>query len=230
MNHVSLILMTHGSFISVRKVIVMSPKISDEVKELRRQQILGAAEQVFIRTGYELATMKNIVEEADMSRGWIYLYFQTKEEIFEALIAKYEQENERMLGELIACSPSSWAALETLLTEQKKDMTTIENSLASAYYEYFLSGYRDKDRRIRLIRRYETGLSYVIRLIESGIAKGEFHPTLHTGLIAKIITSHLEGIMSLSMAVGAEHAEASAQIDALIPYFKILLGVSEDTG
>ncbi|WP_433944547.1 TetR family transcriptional regulator [Paenibacillus sp. SN-8-1] len=207
----------------------MSPKISDEVKEQRKQQILGAAEQVFIRTGYELATMKNIVEEANMSRGWIYLYFQTKEEIFEALIAKYDQENERIFSELMANSSSIWAALEMLLAEQKKSMMTIEKSLASAYYEYFLSGYRDKDRRLRLIRHYETALSNIIRLLESGIAKGEFHPTLPTELIGKIITSNLEGIMTLSMAVGAEQAEAAAQIDALIPYFKMLLGVSEES-
>lgn len=205
----------------------MSPKISDEVKEQRRQQILDAAEQVFIRTGYELATMKNIVEEAEMSRGWIYLYFQTKEEIFEALITKYELESEHMFSQLIASSPSLWSALETLLSEQKKAMNTLENSLVSAYYEYFLSGYRDKERRSRLIRHFETSLGLITRLIETGIAKGEFHPTLPTELISKIITSNLEGIMSLAMAVGTEQAEAAAQVDALIPYFKILLGVNE---
>ncbi|WP_185897233.1 TetR family transcriptional regulator [Paenibacillus zeisoli] len=208
----------------------MSPKISDEVKEQRRQQILDAAEQVFIRTGYELATMKNIVEEAEMSRGWIYLYFQTKEEIFEALIAKHEQENEYMFSQLLASSPSIWAALDRLLTEQKKAMNTLENSLASAYYEYFLSGYRDKDRRIRLIRHYDAALGNIIRLIEAGIAKGEFRPTLPTQLIGKIMTSNLEGIMSLAMAVGTAQAEAAAQIDALIPYFKLLLGINEQAG
>ncbi|USB33045.1 TetR family transcriptional regulator [Paenibacillus sp. YPG26] len=205
----------------------MSPKISDEVKEQRRQQILEAAERVFIRTGYELATMKDIVEEAEMSRGWIYLYFQTKEEIFEALIAKYEQETETIFSVLMTTSPSIWAALETLLGEQKKAMCTLENSLASAYYEYFISGYRDQDRRVRLTRHYERTLGNIRRLIEAGTAAGEFHPTLPTELIGKIMTSNMEGIMSLAMAVGTEQAEASAQIDALIPYFKLLLGVNE---
>ncbi|WP_068621069.1 TetR family transcriptional regulator [Paenibacillus tuaregi] len=205
----------------------MSPKISDEVKQQRINMILDAAERVFIRHGFELATMKNIVEETQMSRGWIYLYFQTKEEIFEALIEKYEQQNEQILRELIAQAPTSWAALETLLNEQKKDMLTIENSLASAYYEYFLAGYRDEKRRMRLIRRYETGLDYVLRVLKAGIDKGEFKPVHPIELIAKIITSHIEGVMSHAMAVGALKAQACEQLDAMIPLFKALLGIEE---
>ncbi|GIP22034.1 TetR family transcriptional regulator [Paenibacillus sp. J22TS3] len=205
----------------------MSPKISDEVKQQRINMILDAAERVFIRHGFDLATMKNIVEETQMSRGWIYLYFQTKEEIFEALIEKYEQQNEQLLSELMAQAPTGWAALETLLNEQKKDMLTIENSLASAYYEYFLAGYRDEKRRMRLIRRYATGIDYVSRLLKAGVDKGEFKPVHPIELIAKIITSHIEGVMSHSMAVGAEEAQAYEQLDAMIPLFKALLGVDE---
>lgn len=206
---------------------MMSPKISDEVKEQRRQQILVAAERVFVRHGFELATMKNIVEEAQMSRGWIYLYFQTKEEIFEALIEKYELENDRMLTEMIAQTPDSWTAFETLLLAQKTEMMTIEDSLAAAYYEYFLAGYRDEQRRIRLIQRYETGLGYILRILKAGVESGEFRPVMSTELIAKIVTSHIEGIMSHAMAVGAAEAEAPAQMDALIPYFKMMLGVAK---
>ncbi|MGG1311241.1 MULTISPECIES: helix-turn-helix domain-containing protein [Cohnella] len=55
-------------------------------------QILEAAERVFTRKGYEPATIKDIVEEANMSRGWIYLYYQTKEEIFEDLMEKIDQD------------------------------------------------------------------------------------------------------------------------------------------
>ena len=54
------------------------PKVSDEHKELRIQQILLAASEVFKSKGYEQATLKDIVEEAGMSRGWIYLYFKDK--------------------------------------------------------------------------------------------------------------------------------------------------------
>src|SRR5512146_1787171 len=52
----------------------------------RQQQILDAAEAVIIRLGYDKTTMSDIAEEAGASRRTVYLYFQGKEELFEALL------------------------------------------------------------------------------------------------------------------------------------------------
>lgn len=52
----------------------------------RQQQILDAAAAVIIRVGYNKTTMSDIAEEAGASRGTVYLYFQGKEELFEALL------------------------------------------------------------------------------------------------------------------------------------------------
>lgn len=54
--------------------------------EERQQQILDAAAAVIIRLGYDKATMSDIAEEAGASRRTVYLYFQGKEELFEALL------------------------------------------------------------------------------------------------------------------------------------------------
>src|SRR5262245_26758650 len=52
----------------------------------RQQQILDAAEAVIIRLGYDKTTMSDIAEEAGVSRRTVYLYFNGKEELFEALL------------------------------------------------------------------------------------------------------------------------------------------------
>src|SRR5271157_154588 len=52
----------------------------------RQQQILDAAAAVIIRLGYDKATMSDIAEEAGSSRRTVYLYFNGKEELFEALL------------------------------------------------------------------------------------------------------------------------------------------------
>lgn len=52
----------------------------------RQQQILDAAAAVIIRLGYDKATMSDIAEEAGASRRTVYLYFNGKEELFEALL------------------------------------------------------------------------------------------------------------------------------------------------
>ncbi len=52
----------------------------------RQQQILDAAAAVIIRLGYDKTTMGDIAEEAGASCRTIYLYFNGKEELFEALL------------------------------------------------------------------------------------------------------------------------------------------------
>ncbi len=54
----------------------------------RQTQILNAAAAVIIRLGYDKTSMSDIAEEAGASRGTIYVYFKSKEELFEALIAR----------------------------------------------------------------------------------------------------------------------------------------------
>jgi TetR/AcrR family acrAB operon transcriptional repressor len=52
----------------------------------RQEQILDAAAKVIIRLGYDKTTMKDIADEAGVSRRTVYLYFKGKEELFEALL------------------------------------------------------------------------------------------------------------------------------------------------
>ncbi|WP_409343009.1 TetR family transcriptional regulator [Paenibacillus sp. MBLB4367] len=203
----------------------MSPKVSDEHKEQRKRQILDAAERVFIRKGYEPATLKDIVQETDMSRGWIYLYFQTKEEIFEALAARMDEENERGMEALLKDSQTVWEAIETMLSRQKEDMAAASGGAAPVYYEYFMTGWRDEKRRGLLKRRYGESIAAFAKLLQTGADRGEFAPQLPLELIAKIAASHIEGITTHALAVGPEQAEANGQIDALIAYIRQLLGV-----
>lgn len=51
-------------------------------KERRRQEILDAAETVFFSKGLHQATMDEVAEAAELSKGTLYLYFKSKEELF----------------------------------------------------------------------------------------------------------------------------------------------------
>lgn len=52
----------------------------------REQQILAAAAAVIMHLGYDKTTMSDIADEAGVSRGTVYFYFKSKEELFEALV------------------------------------------------------------------------------------------------------------------------------------------------
>jgi len=55
-------------------------------KEKRRQRLLEAALDEFFEKGFAAARMDDIAERAGLSKGSLYLYFKSKEDLFEALV------------------------------------------------------------------------------------------------------------------------------------------------
>lgn len=56
--------------------------------EIREQRILSAAAVLIMRQGYDKTTMSDVADEAGVSRGVVYLHFDGKEILFEALIQR----------------------------------------------------------------------------------------------------------------------------------------------
>lgn len=51
-------------------------------KEQRRNDILKAAEKLFLSREYDNVSMNDIAREVELSKATIYLYFENKEELF----------------------------------------------------------------------------------------------------------------------------------------------------
>jgi AcrR family transcriptional regulator len=54
----------------------------------REQAILDAAARLLLRQGYNKTTMSDVADAVDLNRALIYLHFQSKDEIVEALILR----------------------------------------------------------------------------------------------------------------------------------------------
>lgn len=52
----------------------------------KRQQILDGAKRVFMKMGFDAASMNDVTREAGVSKGTLYVYFTNKEELFSAMI------------------------------------------------------------------------------------------------------------------------------------------------
>jgi len=55
-------------------------------KEQRRNSIIKAAEKVFFSRGRENASLDEIAEKSELSKGTIYLYFKNKDDLFHAIV------------------------------------------------------------------------------------------------------------------------------------------------
>jgi len=65
-------------------------------KLFKRREILSAALSVFAEKGYEQATIEEIAEKAEFSKGALYNYFSHKEEMFKAILNDSLVEFERI--------------------------------------------------------------------------------------------------------------------------------------
>src|SRR6478736_8387639 len=61
------------------------PKVTDAHRESRREQILVAAWKCFSRNGFHSTSMADVIAEAGLSAGAVYLYFRSKDDIIVAV-------------------------------------------------------------------------------------------------------------------------------------------------
>jgi AcrR family transcriptional regulator len=90
------------------------PKMSTAHLEARRAEILDAAETCFIRRGLHQATMHDICEESQLSPGAVYRYFDSKDDLIDAVAERRTQQEMQFIDEAKAQTSEAAEALTIL--------------------------------------------------------------------------------------------------------------------
>jgi AcrR family transcriptional regulator len=86
--------LTAGHLVTVEKLIIRFlgfmgvVERKEREKEQRRLQIIDAAERIFFSKGFDNASMQDVADESELSKGTIYLYFSSKNELCMAIIVR----------------------------------------------------------------------------------------------------------------------------------------------
>ncbi len=80
-------------------------------KAARPDEIVAAALEIFSEKGFAAARLDDIAARAGVSKGAIYLYFATKEDIFRAVIAQAVLPNVGQIRQLAAAHPGPFSDL-----------------------------------------------------------------------------------------------------------------------
>ena len=73
------------------------PKISDQQRQARRDEILAAVWRCFLRKGVHGTSMEDLIRESGLSAGAVYLYYKGKHEIILAAISTYMEQLRSLL-------------------------------------------------------------------------------------------------------------------------------------
>lgn len=93
----------------------MSPRTSaqfDEIRQRSRQRIMAAALELFGTRGYAGTSINQIAKAADISKGLMYNYFDSKQDLLQQILQSNMEEGEQWWQEILAMELSAFEKIE----------------------------------------------------------------------------------------------------------------------
>tara|TARA_Y100001934_G_C12062371_1_gene635997 strand:+ start:206 stop:808 length:603 start_codon:yes stop_codon:yes gene_type:complete len=165
-------------------------------REMRKEQILESALNVFKSTGLDGTTMDEIAKQADFGKATLYYYFSSKEEIFIELLDRGWK--------------TIWESIEPVIHENENPKDTFINALNiigglirndQPLFEFLFTAPQKFPSALSegrpVWKSYQTKMYGVFQgLIEEGMAKKEF-PQMRTDLLMRAIGGLFHGLFFL---------------------------------
>jgi len=176
-------------------------------KEQRRQNILKAAKRLFIEKGFKSVTVASIAEKAELSKGAIYLYFSSKEEIYAQILFTDIEHFHTEISQIFNGGKSATdilldfaAAYIDIFFKEPEQFRILMNFMLQADTLNLSS-----ETRRQIISEMNRTISLIEKILQYGVDSGEL--TLRKQDIRKmrnVLWGLLNGIISLHLFVGAE--------------------------
>jgi len=195
-------------------------------KEQRRNDILDAAEKVFFSKGIDTATMDEVAETAELSKGTLYLYFKSKEDLCMGI---------NIRGLLI---------LQDLFQQAlRREQVGLEKvrAIGEAYFRFFqqhadyfnvmvrfegnkLDLSDEESMAFQCHLQGEAVLNCVAQAIRSGIEDGSIRKDLDPMKTAYLLWAQSTGVIQI-VAVDGEHMQRTHNIkpaDLITEFFEFI--------
>ncbi len=160
--------------------------------EIRRNQILDAATTVFVRQGFQHARMDDIVEESGLSKGTLYWYFKSKEDIINAILRRLFAGALESLESLLEAEGTVSERLVQLTSDRVTGMKRM-SSLVPIIFEFYAVAVHQQWVKQFIGEYFKHFRGLLEDLIQQGIDRGEFYP-VNAAETAISLASMYEGL------------------------------------
>jgi AcrR family transcriptional regulator len=192
-------------------------------KEDRPQEITEAAFAAFAEKGFTATKVEDVARRAGVSKGLLYLYFKTKEELFKAVIRSVVMPR---VDELTRALDSSELGAEDFIRgPMLAFMKRLPGSPASVVIRLMIS---EAPKHPDLVDFYwdnvaSRGLGALRQLLERGVANGEFRESAVNDLpqlfIAPVMMSVVWGIVFANRSLDTDKL-IETHVDMILAYIK----------
>ncbi len=192
-------------------------------KEDRPQEITAAALAAFAEKGYAATRVDDVARRAGVSKGLLYLYFKTKEELFKAVIRSFVIPRIEALTDII--DRSELSSEEFLRGPFLEFVKTLPGSPISILIRLMIA---EGPKHPDLLQFYwenvvSRGLAALTEMLERGVQQGEFRRSVVNDLPHLFVMPVLFSIIFKSLF--EKHCPApdrliETQLDLLIAHMK----------
>ncbi len=155
----------------------MCPKLTEQIKNLRKTAILEAAKVVFARYGIDGAKVDDIAARAGVSKGLVYFYYKGKEDLLFNLLKEEFDKLHNFIEEIRRTKSEFTAKLQRLVSGVLEYFE--ENREFFCIFTPGRGGFT-KERRPNLIKRvlprYMKTFDLLSKFLQEGIDQGVLRP------------------------------------------------------
>ena len=179
--------------------------------EVRRQEIIRAARDLFLDQGYENTSVDDIVRRVNVAKGLFYYYFPKKEAILAAIADEFVDEVN--------------AAFTAILQEETQDI----NGIITRLLTFYLDTIRANEHLLNIATSNGTVVSLYVKqkLEDKAIAEFTEILTLFPGLIDRKYPDYT--IKILVRGLGELYLEGVTDVPVLLTLIEESLGLAPNT-
>ncbi len=191
----------------------------------KRGRILDGARRVFLRQGLTATSMKDIIEECGISRGGLYFYFSSVDEVFVEVIRTRARTTAQMVDDLMADSEHFTQLLGEYLAFQRERLLHMDKSLLRAMLEFGLTHRGEKDVAF-ITEQYLHTKEIMRRIMLFGAERGQLRGS--PGPMAEQLLLLVEGLSVKTITAGPDESVIDEQFALILQLF--VLQAKEELG
>ena len=174
-------------------------------KENRKNSILKAARKLFFERGFKSVTVDLIAAKAEVSKGSIYLYFDSKEEIYTQILISANIDSHKVWDVFAKKGRTASEAL-TAFAHEYVCYFLDNNELFRILMTFMLQAENmnlTDEQNTQLIHTTNENVHVIAEILQRGVESGEFIAGMDVRRMQFAIWGLLNGVISLYIYTGA---------------------------
>jgi len=190
---------------------------SDVVAEFREGEIIDAVRRVIVRNGFRKTSMEKVAEEANISKGTLYLYFKNKEDLVRKATERGHEEMARAIENLTQDTITPDDAIATYVRAMLKFCDQNEILFRAMDARPDSDGEKSATSVNRRIDHY---VSILERIIDDRIQVGTYRK-VHSRRVARMIVEAVRGVVIERLREsGSGRGNVEDDVEMIVSVFK----------